>query len=605
MFDITLLITPGPLSVELRQKVKPLTSYLEGIEVLPESIQGKNFEISGLRHKENMTPFSATEAGKHIIVLGDIFTNREYAHSRNTRPSRLLPADLLQMITKDGPGFINYIKGIFIIFLIDEELEKYQVFSCKSGLLDIYYHESKDFLLISTSIQNIIDFPGVPSEVDPVVLLQHSIFDYPLGECTLFKGIQPLPPSSILTYDLKSAVLTEYYNYTASVTQNTSLSWKETYRQTRELFNECIDLLNKDQSKLCASLTSGFDSRTNLSRLFHSKKDILYYSWGMPGSIEISIPQLISEKLGFHYSPVLLDKNFESRFSYYGTQAVMWSGGKGTIRRANHTYGYSILSKHSTTVITGLFGSELLRPANSVGHIFNQEFVNVFYAENSEEQLNNLLGEEIRKGFIPEQLIQDHRGEFIDRTAHYFRHLNSIGSKYQQLYYFSLTEGFRKYFGHEINCCRQYVSILSPYIDDDFVEFILRTPVPLLNKKAFQRNSKSLKLGQSIYLPVLKENLDSLMHLPTGRFYSPAQLNSVFFPLNIIPAYIKHKKRRKKDDTFDLKLWVKLFRQDRSDLFDAGNSSLNALTPVIENSSAYDLAKQVSLRLWLKEVGKF
>ena len=66
----------------------------------------------------------------------------------------------------------------------------------------------------------------------------------------------------------------------------------------------------KDQKRICSALTSGFDSRANLSRLLNSGKDILYYSWGIPGSIELKIPSEIAKKLDFNYKPVLLNQRF-------------------------------------------------------------------------------------------------------------------------------------------------------------------------------------------------------------------------------------------------------------------------------------------------------
>jgi len=604
MFDFFIHISKKHHPAQIRFDAVSKEIYLKNISYREELFEDVHFRLSALVHEDLGDSYHFSSKEISVFTMGNAYTTNAYAESLNSKPQPVEPSFIFDMYNEQGSSFINNLKGIFIILVLDEANSRFQLFSSRNGLYDAYYIEGDDYLIASSSLEAIVKFPGITPEIDPVALIQHSIFDYPLGEKTLFSNVSILPPSTCLTYNLKSASQFKYFDYLPLLKRKDPLTWKETYARTPARFNDAVDLLTAGKEKLCASLTSGFDSRTNLSRLYNTGKDILYYSWGMPGSIEIQIPQLIAKKTGIRYEPVLLEKEFEDAYNYFGKQAVMWSGGKGTIRRANHTYGYSRLVNQSHTVITGLFGSELLRPANAVGHIFNQAFIDVLYADDQALKLSELYETEQAKCFLQHKMLEENKTDFIKRTSEYFTGLNEVGEKYLQLYYFSLTEGFRKYFGHEIHGCREYVQILSPYIDDDFVEFILSTPVPDLNKVAFKRNPKSLRLGQAFYLPVLRANFKQLMKIPTGRFYSPSQLGSVFYPLSILPAYIKHRRRQKVNDTFNNKKWNQAFMENNNHLATYKDHFLTRMDHVKANSDI-DIAKHLSLRFWLSGLGSF
>ncbi len=536
--------------------------------------------------------------------MGNIFTNRNYETIYGIS-KKLHPEEIYKLFNEHSKLLTEYIKGIFSLLIFNENSQEYMLFSSRSGLLDAYFYRGKDFIILSSSIEFIVKNAQCKTKLDEVSLIQYHIYDYPLGNRTLFDGILSLSPASLLSYNLNNITINKYFDYAESLQKLPQMSWSETWEQTPAIFNKTIDLIHSDQNKICSALTSGFDSRSNLSRLLNSGKEILYYSWGMPGSSELKIPSKIAAKLGFNYKPVLLNRDFEKKYEYYAKQAVLWSDGRGTIRRANHTYGYSILSDYSRLNLTGLIGSELIRPINAVGHIFNAEFVEAFYSENPEKLIELQLDKLTSYKLINEDIIYENRIKYLSETVEYFRSFNLIGEKYKQLYYFALTEGFKKYFGHEIHGCRMYNFIQTPYVDDDFIDFILKSPVPALNIVAFRRNPKSLRLGQLFYIPILKKNKPILLRIVTGRFYKPSSLTSIFYPLSVLPGYLKKLLRQwmKKNDTFDTPLWNDLFINDNKDLLAKGNK---IFLPINEAEFGkyrdIEIAKFLSVRYWLNEI---
>ena len=88
------------------------------------------------------------------------------------------------------------------------------------------------------------------------------------------------------------------------------------------------------------------------------------------------------------------------------------------------------------------------------------------------------------------------------------------------------------------------------------------------------------------------------MDIPTGRFYKPKDLSSVIYPLSVIPGYLRKKRYYKKiaDDTFNIHLWINEFIQKNKEFLMVKNDIFMPFEKSGLND--YDLANQVSLRLW-------
>jgi hypothetical protein len=604
MFDFFCIISIGNIAGFGYPKKNSSYSYLKDIPFCEENLSGRNFSFSLLRHSDQDVPCKFQQNNIHIFIMGEIYSNgrfkQEYSGTK-----QLYPKDIFHLYEKEGASLANFIKGIYILLIFNENLNEYYIFTSRSGLLDSYYYMGENCLFISSSLENIVRNPLCKTDIDQVALIQQHIYDYPLGNRTLFENISIINPASVLEYDLFKIKIQTYFNYENALKNIGSITWEDTKELSPGIFNSTLDLISNDQKRICSALTSGFDSRANLSRLLNLSKDVLFYSWGMSESTELKVPLKISKKLHFNYKPILLGHDFEEKYDYYAKQAVLWSDGRATIRRANHSYSYSILSKYSRFNLTGLMGSELIRPTNAVDHIFNQEFIDSFYSDKPLDEIKMHFLNFSKRKILKDTILIGNEDRFINETANYFKNFISVGEKYKQLYYFALTEGFRKYFGHEIHGNRIYNSIQSPYIDDDFVDFLLRTPIPFLNINAFKRDSRTLRLGQLFYIPILKHNCPPLLEIRTGRYYKPSSLTSPLYPFSILTGLVlkKFKQKIKGNDTFNITRWNKIFIKENQNLISFNTDFFNPLSDeVLLSIRDIDLSKIISIRFWMNEL---
>lgn len=607
MFDFVAVLGKNK-KLNISSEINTYNKFLKNIDYRKKFFKSDYYELLALSYPDNDKYFFSNSSAD-VFLMGKVYTNNKYYECFNAKHLEIYSEEISELYENYKKDFIDYIKGIFVIIIVDKIDNVILVYNARAGLFNIYYSQLANSVLISTNPEIILKYPELNTDIDVISVIEYSVFDYPLGSNNLFKSLKKISGGEYLEYQNDNSAISRYYDYNDLINKKSDLNWDDTYEISKDIFNSILDCYIKNYNKILAGLTSGFDSRTNLSRLINAGKNILFYSWGMSKSIEIRIPEMISDKLNINYRPIYLEEEFEENVDYFAKQALMWSGGTGTVRRANHTFGYSKLFGHSNLNITGLFGSEIIRPTNAVGHIFNRNFVRVLFSENIPDELNKLYNCEIMFGFLKENLLKKEKNNFMDRAVDYFNELKDKREKYQQLYYFSFNEGFSKYFGHEITGCRQYLNIVSPYIDDDFVEFIFRTPIPQLNEYAFKRNFDSLKKGQLFYLPIIKKNYPPLMKIKTGRNYTPAQLISVLYPVNIIPGYIRKEFRKKRNDTFNTKKWNNILFKDLEtvkyddDIFNSMVSLMNSVPRNYENSLEENwdnkLAKQYSLKYWI------
>lgn len=605
MFDITGIITKNKSKQRIDYKPKLLSYYLQNINYKESQLQGYSFFIQLLSHQNENKNYTISIKNCHIFVLGQALTNKMYEEKTSNHVSLLTPYEILNLYFKYKQNFIKYIKGIFIIFIFDEVKNEYFFFNSKSGLYDLYYYFNDNFMIFSTNLETLLTHPDVPISIDSVAVIQQIIFNYPLGNKTLFKNISILNQGHYLKYSNNQILKTKYFDYLDLINSERTYSWNETYLEAPVIFNNVLEGMTFSKRKICSALTSGFDSRALLS-YFLQRENInpLYYSWAWKKSgLDIKIPLEIKSRFKVNYKPILLNDDFLKNYDYFASQAIFLTDGRATIRRANHFYSYDIISKYSRDNFTGLFGSELLRPMHSVGHIFNANYIEILFSSKKEESINNIYNDVVLKNYFNLNFLQKYKKQFFEQTSCYFYQLKSIGDFKKQLYYLQLSEGFRKYFGQEIHGCRIYIFTNSPYIDDDFIEFILQTPIPDLKLQLSKRNINDSRLGQLFYVPIIENNYKKLLKIKTSHFYTPLAIKSDFFPITIVPGVVKRFLflERHKKDSFNTAVWVKILFKKHPEIMNLSNDIFNKLEDY-DKSRFLDYAVQYSLRQYLYEL---
>lgn len=283
----------------------------------------------------------------------------------------------------------------------------------------------------------------------------------------------------------------------------------------------------------------------------------------MPQSRQITIPQSISKSEGIDYRAIPLAEEFEGVYEKFGSEVAEFSNGTAPIIRANYPYAFHKLRDYSTTVITGLFGSEILRPIHNLGIMMNDHSERLFLSGDPVEMSLRKSFEELKsKNYIKSRIIDESFDSILTEIDERFIKKYSDFDDVMRMFFFLLGEGIRKYFMQEVQLERVYITNRFPYFDDDLVELIYKTPYAGMYN-GFLGNSKvKRRKGQLLYAYILNKYYPELGKYVIDRGYCPADLirmtpfNYLFLILGVMKSKIDNRMRGiKGSDDFNSAEW--------------------------------------------------
>jgi len=551
----------------------------------------------------------------HLFAVGEARLRSDaalpIAFSKQARCLPLLASQLLALYEDDPDRFIHQLKGSFILVLVDERQRQATLYSSRFCILPFYYAASGRRLLFSTSLAAISQCLSPAPGLDEAGVAELALFNYPLGDRTYLRGIKMLRPAQRVTAEA-SGLRAEQHWDVRTLYDARMLPAREALDAGAVLFRGIVNDLASDMRRVRLSFTSGFDSRALLSVLDKEPGDYLGYSFGIPGSLNVTIPQQMARQLGLSYQPVLLDGDYERRFDEYARRAVMLSDCLSTVERANYPYAFERLAWFSPVVLTGLFGSELLRTFQNVGHIVSAGLVRLLKPSvHPCAELRQMLSEPgAVRYFAPQLLHRSVDAVEADLRSALVEPFGQLGPD-RQFYMFLLTEGLRKYFGAELQTERPYGVTRTPFLDDEFVEFLFQAPFAGVHSRTLRPTVGNRYRSQRFYAHIIREHRPELLAAPTDHGYPPQDVLSPLALLLIGPKQWRARRWRRRSGYREFKTeeWTEaLYRRH---LFNkpCGEWLQPALQEDLQTGAwlarRLEFARAASLKLWLETLQSY
>jgi asparagine synthetase B (glutamine-hydrolysing) len=546
----------------------------------------------------------------HVFVFGSVFSNQEFCELFNDRWTRRLCAkDVFGLYQKQGSGLVHFIKGSFVIIFYDEQQNRIMVISDHLNVLPIYYAHQNGILLFSSAIKPILDSSLVNCRVDKTAMAEFAIFDYPLGDRTLYNAIRAIGHGCILVANQKGLDKQKYFSV-SDLFQDKLLSEVEAVEILSEILKDNSRLYVADTDKFLLALTGGFDCRMNLALNDRQPEDYLCFSYGMPGSKQLEIPAEIARRLKLNYVAVVLDDSFEKEYEDCALRSLFYSDGTAPILRANYPYAFRRLNQFSDVAMTGLFGSEVMRPIRNLGIQINTNSENVFMSDDFERSLKSAFDHESDKGYIRRDIFDASYDEVRDHFKNTYFSSDERRSNLINLYIFFIGEGVRKYFTQEIRIERVYVETRFPYFDFDFVKAMFHTRYAGLYNGALKESPIGRRNAQSLYAYMIRKYKPVLGQIRNDRGYRPADLLSPVWFLKILPGYIRMKRyyRKKGNDTFAAERWTDLVFSKERELMKKKTqffpgTLFEKYADKVNITDNYCFSRMFSLKYWFEHAG--
>lgn len=574
MFDcyLTFDLTGSNRQLDLIQSFSD-ESYYNSIPSNSFRIQGDSYYCEVLERFDFDKNFFDDD-NVFLCLYGFCYTNNKYVAETGGKIERLNAAELYSLYKKYGNDFCLYVKGTFVFVLYDKVNKVVNTFLDRHNVLPLYYFFRQNLLVISSNTSLISKNKFVSKEIDQQAIAEQLIFDYCLSDRYYYREIRQMLPATIYEFRDEKIESRQYWDVSSLYSEKLLGNAESLELLSKQLYSNCNLYANEQKNRL-VSFTGGFDGRTNVAMLHNLLDSTLCYSYGIEGSLQLTIPEDYCQKNNVSYKAIFLDKDFEDKYANNSLKAVYFSNGTAPIIRSNFLYASEILKDYSSLNITGLFGSEILRPIHNLGIIFNDYSESLFFGDKRESFLIGSLTDLLKTYGLN---VKDH--EYLARNIYshfeeqYFKKYSDY-SDIIKLFFFIIQEGIRKYFMQQLQVERVYLDDRYPYFDSDFIDLIYRTPFAGMYNGFLGKSKYKRRKGQLLYAHVIKKYDGRLGAVDVDRGYAPNDL-LLKFPFNYLKIALGVYKTKKNgpDKDFDTEKWVMsvmnklLDQQDHTGIFE-------------------------------------
>jgi len=145
-------------------------------------------------------PLCAENAYSSVIFDGALFNQAELRAELGTL---LIPANndaelILAGYLRWGQDFLSRLRGMFALVIWDSLHEILLCVRDPLGSHPLFYADGRDGLLVSPSVDVLLEHPHVSRALNRPALVDHFLDRYPLLEETCFEAVNRVPPGHVL-----------------------------------------------------------------------------------------------------------------------------------------------------------------------------------------------------------------------------------------------------------------------------------------------------------------------------------------------------------------------------------------------------------------------
>jgi asparagine synthase (glutamine-hydrolysing) len=438
------------------------------------------------------------------------------------------------------------LKGFFYIIVLNYESNRVNVFSCFLNILPVYYYVLNNVILVSGSLSSIYEDLESKPEPNEAYVIEKALFNYSFLNNTPFEYIFLMPSCHYIDISMDGLRMNKYYSMEDLIVEKPK-PWKKNLGALTDIYSSVL-LAYIPEHQFALTLTGGFDGRTVLSSALKRKAEFNAFSYGSSVDPDILLPESISKSLGFHYTPFYLDDDYAK--NYFWADAItflMKSEGAGNLSRGHYVYTASELSKTYKYILTGNFGSELIRSLKDPGVMASDTLFALFEFDNK-KMFKDFVNMQKKLEFIRPHIVDKYLTKIIDDVWKYKQGLPLSFSVNKKFYIYVFGEVFRKYFGAEIVVQSEYMINRSPFIDYNIFKATLETSLAGVYQNFREKSPFKRFHGQILYAHILRNLYPPLLNLMLDKGYKPKDFLSISGRLCILYGYLKRKiSNRKKN----------------------------------------------------------
>ena len=212
-----------------------------------------------------------------------------------------------------GAGFVKDFRGSFAGALLDKRKNKWIVFTNHFGDQQLFYAQTDDSIIISSSIFEVNDLlksKAITSDLDVQSAYQLLSYGYLVGDRTLIKNIKKIEPGHYL--EIENSKIQKRVYFKIDNTPNLSLTKQDCIENIDNLFKKAVALeFAKDNDyglRHFATLSGGLDSRMTVWAAYEAGyENITCVTFSQHEYLDTKIAHQIASNLNIKWMTVALD----------------------------------------------------------------------------------------------------------------------------------------------------------------------------------------------------------------------------------------------------------------------------------------------------------
>jgi asparagine synthase (glutamine-hydrolysing) len=154
-----------------------------------------------LRVETGAPPCAAQTPSGDVIFDGALYNRKELAERLDAPAAGSDAALLLKAYARWGEDLLHKIKGIFALILWDRDRQTLLAARDPMGVYPLYYSDTGRELVLSTSVDALLQHPSVSRAVNRAALADHLLHRWPDFHETFYEKVMRVPPGYAIRLD--------------------------------------------------------------------------------------------------------------------------------------------------------------------------------------------------------------------------------------------------------------------------------------------------------------------------------------------------------------------------------------------------------------------
>lgn len=420
-----------------------------------------------------------------IMMEGEIYDYEDLKEELTSKGHKFVinndPEFILHLYEEYGEECMQKLNGIFVIAIWHFQERKLIIANDRYGFRPLYYAKNNGNFLFASEIKAILVDRAFNRVVNDAGVSDFFYFGFLLGNKTLIKGIELLPPASILTCHAGCTSIKQYWDFfDYHEDSNHSESY---YLDTfSSLLQKAVERCCNDSYKKAVSLSGGLDSRAIVACIDKKHYPIHTFTFGTPGCDDARFAQMVAERIGTNHHFFALGPEY---LVEYAEKAVWLTDG---MLNCIHSHGISALDRRKYYWDIELGGTE------GIYTWFTIDQMDKLAWEYSQTQNDEILFQlvfsslPIAKGstaidFMKQLFsesyfckIKEYPAESLNEIINVLISELSYGSPFKRIDYYNLTQRQRRFTAYGPLITISQIETRMPLFDKDLMDFVFTLP---------------------------------------------------------------------------------------------------------------------------------